>query len=99
MQTLANEPLVHDPIVITHVPADPEVVRVEAGAELRWAGCDTDHQIVVMSGCCHVLDRHLHAGGSAFVPAGVDHAVRAGAWGCTFASVRSTHRTVEAEMA
>jgi quercetin dioxygenase-like cupin family protein len=98
VQTLAPDPLVHDPIVITHVPADPEVVQVEAGAELRWADCDTDHHIVVMSGCCQVLDRHLHAGGSAFVPAGLDHSIRAGAWGCTFASVRSTHWSIEVGM-
>lgn len=93
MQALATDPVVLDPIVITHVPTDPEVVHIEAGAELRWVHVDSDHQIVVMSGCCQVLDRHLQAGGSAFVPAGLDHSVRAGAWGCTFASVRSTHRS------
>jgi quercetin dioxygenase-like cupin family protein len=85
---------VTDTITITRVPAAPEIVRAAAGAELRWERHDTDHHIVVLDGTCRVLDRRLHAGGSASIPAGTDHTVKAGVWGCTFFSLDSTHEVL-----
>jgi hypothetical protein len=86
MQTLATDPVVVDTIRITHVPAIREIVQVEAGAELRW-NLDTDHHVLVMRGTCQVLGRRIEAGASAYIPAGVDHTVKAGAWGCTVLSL------------
>lgn len=94
MRTLVPDPVVTDTITITRVPAAPEIVRAAAGAELRWERHDADHHIVVLDGSCRVLDRRLHAGGSASIPAGTDHTVKAGVWGCTFFSLDSTHEVL-----
>ena len=45
---------------------------------------EADHHIVVVAGSCRVLGRQVYAGASAYVPAGTDHTVKAGVWGCTF---------------
>lgn len=94
MRTLVTDPVVTDTITITRVPAAPDIMRAEAGAELRWERHDADHHIVVLEGTCRVLGRQLHAGGSAYVPSGTDHTVKAGAWGCTFFSLDSTHEVL-----
>ena len=94
MQTLATDPVVADTITITHVSAAPQTIEVAAGGEVRWDHDDTDHHLVVLKGTCRVLGRPLQAGGSAFVPAGLDHSVKAGAWGCTFFFLESTDRKV-----
>ena len=93
MQTLSTDPAV-DTITITHVPAAPELIHADAGAELRWHNHDIDHHITVVKGTCRVLDRQLRAGGYAYVPAGMAHSVRAGAWGCSFFSVASATTAV-----
>lgn len=90
---LATGRAVTDSITITHVPDDPQLVDVEPGAELRWDLHETDHHITVIKGTCRVLGRRLGPGGSAYVPAGTDHAVKAGAWGCTFFSVKSATKS------
>ncbi len=92
MQTLATDP-VTETLTITHVPAAPDLLHMEPGAQLRWGDHDpTDHQIVVVKGTCRVLGRQLHAGASVFVPAGLDHSLRAGAWGCSLYSVHTATR-------
>ena len=91
MQTLATDPVVVDTITITHVPAVREIMHVDAGAELRWDSRDTDHHIIVMRGTCQVLGRRIEAGASAYIPAGVDHTLKAGAWGCTVLSLDSAN--------
>ena len=88
MQTLSTDPVL-DTITITHVPAAPELIHADAGAELRWDSRDIDHHITVVKGTCRVLGRQLRAGGYVYVPAGMAHSVKAGAWGCTFFSVAS----------
>ncbi len=88
MPTLSTDPVL-DTITITHVPAAPELIHADAGAELRWDSRDTDHHITVVKGTCRVLDRRLTAGGYMYVPAGMAHSVQAGPWGCTFFSVAS----------
>ena len=93
MQTLATA--VTDSLTITHAPADPELLDLAPGAVLHWDDeGQTDHQIVVTRGTCRVLDldRQLHPGASVYVPAGVAHTIRAGAWGCRLCSVRTTHK-------
>jgi quercetin dioxygenase-like cupin family protein len=85
VQTLSTEAV--DTITITHVPVAPELLHADAGAELRWADHATDHQITILRGTCRVLGRQLHAGGSAYIPAGMAYSVKAGTWGCTFFSV------------
>jgi quercetin dioxygenase-like cupin family protein len=90
VQTLS----VADTITITHVPAAPELVHADAGAELRWDDRDSDHQITVVQGTCRVLGRRLGAGSYIYVPAGMTHSVKAGAWGCTFFSVSSSTTAV-----
>ena len=91
MQTLATDPAVVDTITITHVPAAREIMHVAAGAELHWDSHDTDHHILVMRGTCQVLGRRIEAGASAYVPAGFEHTVKAGAWGCTVLSLDGTN--------
>ena len=94
MQTLATD-VVLDSLTIIHVPADPEVLDLEPGAELNWDGqASTDHHIVVTRGTCRVLGRQLHPGASVYVPAGMAHTVRAGAWGCKVLSARTAHTEV-----
>ena len=93
MQTLSTDPAV-DTITITHVPAGPELLHADAGAEVHWLDRETDHHITVVQGTCRVLDRQLQAGGSAYVPAGMAHSVKAGVWGCTFFSVASATTAV-----
>ena len=88
MQTLSTD-LAGDTLTITHVPAAPELLHADSGAELRWEDRDSDHEITVVSGTCRVLGRRLHAGSYAYIPAGMAHSVKAGAWGCTFFSVAS----------
>ena len=88
MQALSTDPAV-ETLTITHVPTAPELIHADAGAELSWANCDTDHHITVVKGTCRVLGRRLQAGGYVYVPAGMAHSVEAGAWGCTFFSVAS----------
>ncbi|HEV3365200.1 MAG TPA: hypothetical protein VG795_13855 [Acidimicrobiia bacterium] len=88
MQALSTDPAV-DTITITHVPAAPELIHAEAGAELRWDTNKFDHHITVVKGTCRVLDRQVRAGGYVYVPAGMAHSVKAGTWGCTFFSVAS----------
>jgi hypothetical protein len=88
VQTLSTDPGV-DTLTITHVPAAPEFLHADAGAELHWIDQDSDHEITVVSGTCRLLGRQLHAGSYAYVPAGMAHSVKAGAWGCTFFSVAS----------
>jgi quercetin dioxygenase-like cupin family protein len=90
MQILATDPAVVDTITITHVPVVREIIHVDAGAELRWDSHDTDHHILVMRGTCQVLGRRIEAGASAHVPAGFEHTVKAGAWGCTVLSLDGT---------
>ena len=87
MQTLATDPVVVDTLTITQAPAAREVYRVDPGTELRWDGYDTDHHIVVVAGTCRILGRRIEAGGSAYIPAGMDHSLRAGTRGCSFLSV------------
>ena len=94
MLTLATDAVVADTITITHVPGAPQLMRLEPGVELRWANHETDHHIIVVDGTCRVLRRRIHAGGSAYVPAGTDHAVKAGAWGCTLFSVESVSQAI-----
>jgi quercetin dioxygenase-like cupin family protein len=93
VQTLSTDPVL-DTITITHVPAAPELVHADAGAELRWDDHDIDHHITVVKGTCQVLGRPLRAGGYVYVPAGMAHSVKAGAWGCTFFSVASDTRAI-----
>ena len=87
MQTLSPEAV--DTLTITHVPSAPELLHADAGSELRWNDRDSDHEITVVSGTCQVLGRRLTPGSYAYVPAGMAHSVKAGAWGCTFFSVAS----------
>ena len=94
MRTLATDAVVTDTITITHVPGAPELIRLEPGNELRWDIQETDHHITVTEGTCRVLGRRIQAGGYAYVPAGTDHSLTAGAWGCTFFSVESSTRAV-----
>ena len=91
MRTLATDPVVIDTITITRAAAAPELIRAEAGAERRWEHHEADHHIVVVAGSCRVLGHQVYAGASAYVPAGTDHTVKAGVWGCTFFSLASTH--------
>ena len=93
MRTLVNDPVVADTISVTHVPVVPELMHADAGAELRWDARADDHHIVVVSGTCRVLGRRICAGGTAYLPAGIDHTVAAGAWGCTFFSVGTADKT------
>jgi hypothetical protein len=88
VQALSTDPAV-ETLTITHVPAAPELIHADAGAELRWVTRGTDHHITVVKGTCRVLGRQLRAGGYVFVPAGMAHSVQAGTWGCTFFSVAS----------
>jgi quercetin dioxygenase-like cupin family protein len=88
VQTLSTD-LVVDSLTITHVPAAPELLHADAGAELRWNDRDSDHEISVVSGTCRVLGRQLRAGSYAYIPAGMAHSVKTGTWGCTFFSVAS----------
>jgi len=88
VQALSTDPAV-DTITITHVPVAPELIHADAGAELRWDHHDVDHHITVVKGTCRVLDRQVRAGSYVYVPAGMAHSVKAGAWGCTFFSVAS----------
>jgi hypothetical protein len=90
MRTLVNDPVVADTISVTHVPVVPQLLHADAGTELRWDARALDHHIVVVSGTCRVLGRRICAGGTAYIPAGLDHTVAAGAWGCTFFSVDET---------
>jgi quercetin dioxygenase-like cupin family protein len=94
MQTLATDAVITDTITITHVPGAPELVRLEPGTERRWDNHTTDHHITVVDGTCRLLGRRIHAGGYGYVPAGTDHSVKAGAWGCTFFSVGSVNQAV-----
>jgi hypothetical protein len=94
MRTLVTDPVVADSISVTHTPAVRELLQLRAGAELRWDGREADHHIIVMTGTCRVLDRQIHAGASAYVPAGMAHTLRAGAWGCTVLSVDTATVTV-----
>ena len=94
MQTLANDTVAVDSLTITRVTAVPETLQVDPGAELRWDDHAADHHIVVIKGTCSVLGRRIGAGGSAFIPAGIDHSVKAGAWGCAFVSFDSAHETI-----
>jgi len=94
MKTRATD-AVQDSLTIIHVPDDPEVLDLEPGAEVLWDGQgETDHHIVVTRGTCRVLGRQLHPGGSVYVPAGVAHSVRAGAWGCVLYSARTVHAVI-----
>ena len=93
MQTLASDPVAVDTITITRITAVPEVLHAEAGAEIRWDDHHADHHVIVLKGTCQVLGRRLFAGGSVFVPAGMDHSVKAGAWGCSFVSMDFAHET------
>lgn len=94
MQTLTSNPVVPDTITITRITAVPEILHAEAGAELRWDKHPADHHVIVLKGTCHVLGRRIDAGGSAYVPSGIDHTVKAGAWGCSFFSFDSAHDTI-----
>ena len=94
MQILSTDPAVLDSITITHIPSAPELVHADPGAELRWESRDTDHHLTIVRGTCRVLGRRLQAGGSVYVPAGMDHSLEAGAWGCTFFSVTSATRAI-----
>ena len=94
LQTLAIDTVVTDTISVTHVPGAPELMRLAPGVELRWNKPATDHHVVIVDGTGRVLGRRIHAGGSVYVPAGTDHAVKAGAWGCTFFSVESVHQAI-----
>jgi len=92
MSTLAPV-AVTDSLTVTHAPTEPELLDLAPGVELLWADDGpNDHQIVVTRGTCRVLDRQLHPGGSVYVPAGVAHTIRAGAWGCRLFSVQTSHR-------
>ena len=94
MQTLATD-AVTDSLTITYAPAVPELVDLDPGAELHSDGHgDTDHQIVVTRGTCRVLDRRIHPGGSAYIPAGMTYSVRAGAWGCRLFTVQTAHTEI-----
>jgi quercetin dioxygenase-like cupin family protein len=93
MRTLVNDPVATDTISVTHVPVVPQTMHAQAGAELRWEARPDDHHLVVLRGTCNVFGRRIGAGGSAYIPAGVDHTVRAGAWGCTFYSVDTVTST------
>ena len=88
MQTLSTD-LGVDTLTITHVPTAPELLHADAGAELRWDDRASDHEITIVSGTCRVFDRRLQAGSYVYIPAGMAHSVKAGAWGCTFFSVAS----------
>lgn len=90
MRTLVTDPVVTDSISVTHVPAIRENLRLSAGAELRWNSRDVDHHIMVMGGTCQILGRRIHAGATAYIPAGMAHTVKAGAWGCTLVSLDTT---------
>jgi quercetin dioxygenase-like cupin family protein len=94
MPSLAPDAVVTDTITITHVPGAPEFVRLQPGTELRWDNHATDHHIAVVDGTCRALGRRIHAGGYVYVPAGIDHSVKAGAWGCTFFSVESVNQAI-----
>ena len=94
MQRLATDEVITDTLTITHVPCPPELKRLQPGTELRWSNDTTDHHITVVDGTCRVLGRRIHAGGYAYVPAGIDHAVRAGAWGCTLFSLESVNQAL-----
>ena len=94
MQRLATDAVITDTLTITHVPSPPELKRLEPGTELRWTNHATDHHITVVDGTCRVLGRRIHAGGYAYVPVGTDHAVKAGAWGCTFFSLESVNQAL-----
>jgi quercetin dioxygenase-like cupin family protein len=90
MRTLVNDAVFADTLSVTHVPVAPKLMQADAGAELRWDARAVDHHIVVVSGTCRVLGRRISAGGTAYIPAGVDHTLAAGAWGCSFFSVDET---------
>jgi quercetin dioxygenase-like cupin family protein len=94
MQRLAPDAVVNDAITITHVPRAPELMRLAPGTERRWDNHETDHHVTVVDGTCRILGRRIHAGGYAYVPAGTDHAVKAGAWGCTLFSVESVDQDI-----
>ncbi|MGH7535400.1 MAG: hypothetical protein ACREMG_07430, partial [Gemmatimonadales bacterium] len=68
-------------------PVAPKLLHADAGTELQWADQDTDHQITIVRGTCSVLGRRLTPGSYAYIPAGMPHSLKAGAWGCTFFSV------------
>ena len=92
--TTAATHAVTDSLTIIHVPTDPEFLDLDPGTEVTWDGqSGTDHELVVTSGSCRVLDRQLRPGASVYFPAGVAHSVRAGAWGCKLFSVHTIHRT------
>lgn len=93
MRTLVTDPVGADSISV-HASAVRELLRLDAGAELRWEDRDVDHHIIVMSGTCRILGRQIHAGASAYIPAGMAHTIKAGAWGCTVLSVDTATVTV-----
>jgi quercetin dioxygenase-like cupin family protein len=94
VKTLATDPVALDTLTVTHAPAAAEAIHVEAGIELRWDHHHSDHHIIVTKGTCRVLSRQLHAGASVYVPAGMDHSLKAGAWGCTFFSLESAEQAI-----
>lgn len=66
-------------------PSASGVMHARAGAELRsHLHPDISHHMWIMEGGCQILDRDVGPGAYVYVPAGCEHAVSVGPWGCTF---------------
>ena len=71
-------------------PSASGVMHARAGAELRaHVHPDVAHHMWIMEGGCQVLGREVGPGGYVYVPAGTEHAISVGPWGCTFFFVYS----------
>ncbi|MDQ1490458.1 MAG: hypothetical protein QOD57_3736 [Actinomycetota bacterium] len=76
------------------------VMHARAGAELRaHHHPDTAHHMWIMEGGCRVLDRDVGPGAYVHVPAGCEHAVSVGPWGCTFFFVYASEPAASASHA
>jgi mannose-6-phosphate isomerase-like protein (cupin superfamily) len=61
------------------------VMHARAGAELgAHVHPDIAHHMWIMEGSCQVLGQEVGPGGYVHVPAGTEHAISVGPWGCTF---------------
>ena len=76
-------------------PSASGVMHARAAAELRsHLHPDIAHHMWIMEGGCRVLDRDVGPGAYVHVPAGCEHAVSVGPWGCTFFFVYAQEPTV-----
>lgn len=66
-------------------PSAAGIMHARAGAEIRsHLHPDSGHHMWIIEGGGRVLGRDVGPGAYVYVPAGFEHAISVGPWGCTF---------------